>query len=97
VAATCGALSITSPVASKLLGAPFSLVLKCASKPLQMVEMRGTAWFGDRNYTKREKGEWCSCAVAFHVWRTRSMSGVDVCIIAQDQNYLDKEQSEASV
>jgi len=34
VAATCDALSITSLVARKLLGAPFSLVRKCAGKPL---------------------------------------------------------------
>ena len=44
VAATCGALSMTSPVAQKLLGAPFGLVLECAGKPLQIVEMQGTAW-----------------------------------------------------
>ena len=34
VAATCDALSITSLVARKLLGASFSLVRKCAGKPL---------------------------------------------------------------
>jgi len=34
VAATCDALSITSLVARKLLGASFTLVRKCAGKPL---------------------------------------------------------------
>jgi len=34
VAATCDALSITSLVARKLLGTSFSLVRKCAGKPL---------------------------------------------------------------
>jgi len=34
VAATCDALSITSLVARKLLGASFSLVRNCAGKPL---------------------------------------------------------------
>ena len=34
VAATCDALSITFLVAGKLMGAPFSLVRKCAGKPL---------------------------------------------------------------
>jgi len=34
VAATCDALSTTSLVARKLLGASFSLVRKCAGKPL---------------------------------------------------------------
>jgi len=37
VAATCDALSITSLVARKLLGAPFSLVRKCAGKPLLQI------------------------------------------------------------
>jgi len=34
LAATCDALSITSLVAQKLLGASFSLARKCAGKPL---------------------------------------------------------------
>ena len=35
MSATCGTLSIISPVARKLLGAPFRLMLQCAGKPLQ--------------------------------------------------------------
>ena len=40
MAATCDALSITSLVARKLLGASFSLVRRQAAS--SMVEMRGT-------------------------------------------------------
>ena len=38
MAATCDALSITSLVARKLLGTSFSLVRKCAGKPLLQCE-----------------------------------------------------------
>jgi len=68
VAATCDALSITSLVARKLLGASFSLVRKCVGKPLLQ------KWQWD---TIEVWLTWCSSQwdwrseVTFIFWKTR--------------------------
>ena len=56
VAATCDALSITSIVARKLLGASFSLVRKCAGKPfLQYIP---NSCLKHNNSSHMQKQEW---------------------------------------
>jgi len=57
VAATFGELSITSAVARKLLGASFSLVRKCAGKPLlyKLIEAIIQVWYRDSNEKKCQK------------------------------------------
>jgi len=60
VAAICDALSITSLVARKLLGASFSLVRKCAGKPL-LVEVEKWWRCGARRGRELETA---SCAKA---------------------------------
>ena len=67
MAATCGALSITSPVARKPLGASFSQVLKCAGKPLQQYVWRHK----DINAQHEDQG----CGVGAGVVRSRRFLG----------------------